>query len=493
MNRLSSGILMHISSLPSKYGIGTFGVEARRFIDFLVETKQSYWQILPLGPTSYGDSPYQSFSTYAGNPYFIDLDYLRRDGLLKLSDYKNIKWSHVDEKVEYETLYENRFKVLKIAVDNFKDDDEYIEFIRTNTWLEDYSLYMTIKNKFNDCAWLSWPKRYRSKDEETLNNFKKEHGEQIRFHMVIQYFFFKQWFDLKKYANDKGIEIFGDCPIYVALDSADVWANRQIFKLKKNGTPKEVAGVPPDYFSAEGQLWGNPLYNWRELKKNNYHWWLDRICHLSKMYDILRIDHFIGFESYYAIKYGSVNAVKGRRYRGPGMKIIKKIAELLPDSQIVAEDLGVVTAKVRKLLKATGYPGMRMMCFGFNNNDDNDNLVKNIPENCVAYITSHDTETLKAWYDGAPNDEKAQIDWVCKIKDEKNANWNIIDTLQKSKAYITIIQVQDLLALGIDSRMNTPGTLGGNWIWRIKPKALNKNLINKLKRLTISNKRANNL
>ena len=483
-----SGVLLHISSLPSDYGIGTFGDEARRFVRFLNKAGQTYWQILPLGHTGFGDSPYSSFSTFAGNPYFIDLDYLRKDGLLKKSDYAGLNWKSKATCVNYGQLYKLRYPILRKAVSNFVDNNEYKKFCRDNKWLDDYAMFMAIKDKFNGCDWLNWPKQYRLRDAETLKKFKKTNKQDIRFWKVIQYIFFKQWYELKKYANDRGIRIYGDCPIYVALDSSDVWSNREIFKLDKNGRPKEVAGVPPDDFTGLGQLWGNPLYNWNYLKKTNYDWWVKRVKHLLTMYDAMRIDHFIGIESYYAIKYGATNGRNGRHYKGPGINLINALKQNCK-GEIIAEDLGVnVTDKVRKLLKDAGYPGMRILRYGFGWDMNNEHLTHNHIENCVVYLTSHDSETCMQWYKEASKKEIKFAKDYCHIKKDE-FNWGMIKEVERSIAYLVIIPAQDLLGLGKKARMNLPSTVGNNWSWRINKNDLNNDIARKLYEISKENKR----
>jgi len=485
----ASGILLPISSLPNKRGIGTFGDEAYQFVDFLKKSGQSYWQILPLGHTSFGDSPYQSFSSFAGNPYFIDLDYLVKDGLIVSSDIDGIDWMCDDDSINYGVLYQKRYSILKIAANNFKDDISLNRFCLENDWVNDYALFMTIKGLYNDSCWLSWPKEYRLKDSDSLNKIKDDYSFDIKFWKIIQYLFFKQWFALKEYANNNGIEIIGDCPFYVALDSCDVWSKRENFKLKGNGIPREVAGVPPDFFSSTGQLWGNPLYDWHFMKKNGYSWWLNRISFQLKIYDVLRLDHFIGFSSYYAIKYGSTDAINGKRYKGPGYSLIKLINQKLSFSRLIAEDLGVVSNDVRKLLKKAKYPGMKVLRFAFDNGYENDHLLHNHNENTVAYLTSHDSETCMQWLDEANDFEIDFIKKYCNISNLDDFNWQMINHLQSSNAFLVIIQAQDLLGLGKDARMNLPGVSGINWKWRLKNDQLNDSIAYRLYNLTIENKR----
>lgn len=485
-----SGVLLHISSLPSDYGIGTFGYEARKFIDFLKKSGQSYWQILPLGPTSFGDSPYSSFSAFAGNPYFIDFDLLKDDGLLFKDEYCRTKWDFKNNRVNYSNLYKKRINILKLAFSRFKYSKDYYTFLNNNNnWIYDYSLFMALKYEFGGKDWLSWPNEYRLKDKKSINNYKRSNYRKIQFWHFVQYEFFKQWNDLKKYANKNGIKIFGDCPIYVSLDSADVWANKSLFQLKTNGYPKYVAGVAPDYFSRDGQLWGNPLYDWDVMKKHKYKWWIDRLKHYETIYDVVRIDHFIGFESYYAIKANSKNAKNGKTIKGPGYDLIKMINSRIKKLKIVAEDLGIVTDDVRLLLKKSKYPGMRVMRFGYNGDTENDNLVKNFPFNSVGYLTSHDTDTCKEWISSCSKKEKDIIAKSTKGFNVNNCNWSLIAELQSSKSYLTIIQAQDILGLGKGNRMNKPGTNKNNWQWRLTKCSFNSRISNKLYEITKKNGR----
>ena len=485
----ASGVLLHISSLPSEYGIGTFGKEAYKFIDFLKRAGQTYWQILPIGPTSFGDSPYSSFSTFAGNPYFIDFDLLRKEKLLKKKDYADITWFEKDNEVNYGILYENRYKVLRKAVKNFIENEDYQSFVDNNPWLDSYALFMSIKNTFNGVSWLNWPEEYRLIENLNKESYIEGNAEEIRFWKVIQYLFFKQFSDLKEYAKENGIKIFGDCPIYVALDSCDVWANRDLFKFDKNGFPCEVAGVPPDYFSNTGQLWGNPIYNWSKHKANNYKWWIDRLKHLAKFYDAIRIDHFIAFDTYYSVNYGSENAIDGKHHKGPGMKLINAINEQIDNVQIIAEDLGALTSSMRKLLKESGYPGMKVLRFGFDGQKDNEHLPHTYKNNLVAYVTSHDTETCMGWINHTDFIERNYINNYLKNTDYNNFNWIAIESVMNSNADLCIAQAQDLLGLADDARMNKPAIADGNWKWRLTKGQLDAKIAHKLKRITEKAKR----
>ena len=383
-----NGIILPIFSLPSDYGIGTFGKEAYNFIDFLKKSKQSYWQILPVGPTSYGDSPYQSFSTFAGNPYFIDLDLLVEDGLLEKDEIKTYNFGENENDIDYGTIYISRYKILKIAyqngklryqknIENFKKENQ--------SWIEDYALFMSLKDLHNGASWQEWSEDLRFRKEETLNKYKDELKEEIDFYIFLQFLFFKQWNELKKYANKNNVEIVGDVPIYVAEDSSDVWANPKLFALNENLLPKEVSGCPPDSFSEDGQLWGNPIYNWEEHHNTNYIWWIERMRAALEIFDVVRIDHFRGFESYWSIPYGDTTAKNGQWKKGPDKEIFKAIKEALGDINLIAEDLGYITKEVKELLDYCNYPGMKILEFAFDPNGDSEYLPHNYNKNTIAY------------------------------------------------------------------------------------------------------------
>ncbi len=469
MERLS-GVLMHISSLPSPYGIGTMGKAAYDFIDFLKEAGQSYWQILPVCQTGFGDSPYQSFSTFAGNPYFVDLDLLIEEGYLTLDDLKDYNVND-GARVDYGELYKQRFPILKKAMKKFLNNpsDDYYQFINKHKhWLNDYALYMSIKKSLNDKCWLDWPEDLRKRDKHSLDKALKENKDEYEFYKAIQYFFFKQWNELSLYAKEKDVSFIGDLPIYVSIDSVDAWSHPEIFQLDKNGKPTEVAGCPPDAFSASGQLWGNPLFDWEALKKDHYSWWVKRIEHVCDIYDILRIDHFRGFESYYAIPYGNKDARIGRWRKGPGIDLFKEIEKQLGKKNIIAEDLGLLTKEVFELLEACQYPGMRVLQFAFGSYEykANNYLPHNFVNNCVAYTGTHDNDTIMGWLKQIDEKEaQAALDYMG-IDTYKDFNWSLMKLLWRSVAGITIVQAQDLLGLDNDARMNTPSTTGTNWQWR---------------------------
>lgn len=485
----SSGVIMHISSLPGKYGIGTFGKEAYKFGDFLKEAGQKYWQILPLGPTSFGDSPYQSFSAFAGNPYFIDFDLLREDGLLEKEDYESVNFGDNSEDVNYGIIFENKMKVLKKAYENSKTKNiENLEaFIEEESiWLDDYALYMAIKNDFGLKSWQTWDDDIKLRKPKALDKYKEKLQDEINYWKFLQFEFFKQWTELKEYVNKLGIEIIGDMPIYVAEDSADVWANPEAFLIDKETLkPIKVAGCPPDIFSATGQLWGNPIYDWSYMEKDKYKWWIERIKQSFKIYDVLRIDHFKGFESYWAIPYGDKTAENGEWVKGPGIKVFNAIKEALGDVNIIAEDLGTLTEETIKLRNDTGYPGMKILTFAFDSDHSNPFLPHNYDKNFIVYTGTHDNDTVKGWMEKTAEKEhvKNAIEYL-KLTKEEGYTWGFIRGAWSSVADIAIAQMQDFLDLGNSARMNLPSSLGINWRWRMKDGACDKTLAEKMKKIT---------
>ncbi len=484
-----NGILLPITSLPSPWGVGTLGKEAYSFVNFLNGSGQAYWQILPINPTSYGDSPYQSYSTFAGNPYFIDLDLLAGNGLLNQNEYDWLDWDTEKDKVDYGFLYNHRFNVLKLAVDRFLEnpDPEYVEFLENNAdWLDDYALFMALKNKHEGKAWWDWDEKYKFYSPEKAEEWKEELKEDYEFYRVLQFFFTKQWNALKKYANDKGVEIIGDLPIYVARDSVDVWAHPEYFELDEDLNPKRVAGCPPDAFSADGQLWGNPLYNWSNQREDGFKWWIDRIDYATKLYDIVRIDHFRGFDSYYAIPYEDDTARNGEWVDGPGIDLFKAVEDSIGKKKIIAEDLGFLTPSVKDLLKNTKFPGMKILQFAFDSRDsaNGEYYPFNYPENSVAYTGTHDNDTIMGWVNTAhPDDVQLAMDYM-DLQDPKNMNWAMIREVMKSPSNYSILTAQDLVGLGSESRMNVPSRLGGNWQWRLLPGQLDDAIQQKLLHLT---------
>lgn len=492
----SSGILMPLFSLPSPYGIGTLGSCAREFIDFLSNSGQSWWQILPVGPTSYGDSPYQSLSTYAGNPYLIDLDILKQDSLITQEEIDEIFWGDNPEKVDYGALYQGRFILLQKATERGfeRDKQEVAKFEAENAgWLPDYVLFMALKRHFNMRSWLDWPDEdIRLRKPEALEKYRSELKNDIRLFTYIQYLFFKQWTSLRDYAHQKGIGIIGDIPIYVALDSVDVWASPESFMLNEKGFPTEVAGVPPDYFTAEGQLWGNPLYNYEAMEKNGYDWWVRRIGGATKIYDVIRIDHFRGLESFWAVPYGEKTAINGRWVKGPGMSLVGKLKESFPHIRFIAEDLGYPSPEVVKLLEDSDFPGMKVLQFAFDSRDSSSYLPHAYTHNCVCYAGTHDNDTLKGWlqiinYD----DHKMAVDYLGLNNDEGYV-WGLLRGGMSSVARLFVAQMQDYLELDNSARMNTPGKSEGNWLWRMLPGRLTGELSSKIARMTHLYNRTNN-
>lgn len=486
----SSGILLHISSLPSKYGIGTMGREAYNFVDFLKEAKQTYWQILPICPTSYGDSPYQSFSTHAGNPYFIDLDMLIEDGLLKQEDIDGIEWGKDEEKTDYELMYNNRFKVLEIAYNNFKETDrtEFDQFLEKNEmWISNYALFMAIKESNKGEAWTEWEDGLKRRDPHSLWLFKEAHKDEVEFWEFLQFKFFEQWTKLKAYANENGIQIIGDIPIYVALDSAAVWVYPDLFDLDKDLYPNTVAGCPPDAFSETGQLWGNPIYNWARHKETGYNWWIDRLRAASELYDMVRIDHFRGFDGYYTIPYGDKTAENGEWKTGPGIEFFRFIESRLGKLPIIAEDLGFLTPSVLQMLSDSGFPGMKVLEFAFDPREESNYLPYTYDKNCAVYIGTHDNATIKGWTEEIDEDTlefcKKFINYSGKDCGSEFI-WTFIKTAFACVGDTLVIQMQDYLELGADARMNTPSTSSGNWQWRMKKGAYTKELAAKIADIT---------
>lgn len=484
----SSGILMHISSLPSPYGIGTMGKEARDFVDFLALSGQRYWQILPIGPTSYGDSPYQSFSVFAGNPYFIDLDTLVGQGLLSQAECQEKHWGDDPRKVDYSALSAARLPLLELCFTRAKArglPGAFANFRRENSaWLEDYALYMAIKESSGLLPWKDWEEGLRLRKPTALCHCRKELSDRISFYAYLQFVFTSQWQKLKAYANHKGVRIIGDIPIYVAEDSADTWAHPELFYYDKNCRPIEVAGCPPDYFSTTGQLWGNPLYRWDKMAKDGYRWWIERIRAVSKLYDITRIDHFRGFEGYYAIPAGSKTAEHGRWRKGPGLALFKAVKKELGNIKLIAEDLGVITDKVVALRNATGYPGMKILQFAFNPKEESDYLPYNCPRNCVMYTGSHDNNTVRGWEEDANWGELHLAASYLNCRDLHEFSWAFITGAWSSVCELAVAQMQDFLDLGSWARMNTPSTLGNNWQWRVLGCELTPRLSHRIMNLT---------
>ena len=469
----SSGILMHISSLPSPGGIGSLGQEAFDFADFLHTSGMRIWQVLPIGPTGYGESPYQSSSVFAGNPLLISCRKLRDEGLLTYEDSEEFV-PESEEHVDYDRVRENKTKLLRRCFNQSYSScrDQIDSFRRDNDWVDDFALFTAVKSHFNQLMFSAWPDNaIRHREPEALEKYRKMLGDEIDFQIFCQYLFRQQWFALKKYCNNLGIQLFGDMPIYVAEDSADTWTHPEIFQLDKDLVPKRVAGVPPDYFSADGQLWGNPLYRWTRLRLMGYDWWVQRMKAMSTLYDIIRIDHFIGFANYYSVRHGMPNARKGRWIIGPGKKFFRVMRKKLPDIRIVAEDLGCVNARVQRLLDWCGYPGMKVLTFGFDSDKSNPHYIGNYHENTVAYTGTHDNNTALGWAESASPEALAFAEKELSFVSPEEAPQAFIKALFATPCETVIVPMQDVLGLGADARMNYPGRIGGNWMWRMKPGA----------------------
>ena len=469
------GILMPVFSLPGEYGIGTLGKEALRFIDFLKKSGQSYWQILPLNPTNYGDSPYQSFSSFAGNPYFIDINELIEEKLLTKAEAQSFDFGDDAEKIDYGKLYENRLSLLRLAFDRFRTDAEYRKFIKNNSfWLNDYALFMALKNAHGDEPWYTWEKAVQLRESEAIEEAKHKYAENIEFYKFLQFKFDQQWKKVKSYANENGISVIGDIPIYVAYDSTDVWAGPQQFLLDDSLTPTVVAGTPPDAFSEDGQLWGNPIYNWDYMKKDCYRWWKKYLGNALSRYDIVRIDHFRGFESYYAIPYGDKTAENGKWVKGPDIDLFNSLkSEFGKNLPIIAEDLGYLTPAVHKLLKATKFPGMKVLQFAFDASLKSEYLPHNFHKNCIVYTGTHDNDTILGWEKSGPEDEVELAHRYLNCPSDNGFNWAMIRAALMSVADTCILMIGDIIGLDSSARINTPSTLGGNWQWRIKGECIN--------------------
>ena len=487
MNR-AGGVLLSITSLPSKYGIGCFSKSAYDFVDWLKEAGQTYWQILPLGPTSYGDSPYQSFSTFAGNPYFISLEALVEEGVLTKAECEAADFGDKPGSVDYEKMYQARYPLLRKAYERSKisENQDYQRFVADNGWwLGDYALFMAVKDRFDGAPWTEWAEDIRLRWPNALDYYRRELYFDVEFQQYLQYTFYMQWMKLKNYANDRGIRLIGDIPIYVAMDSADTWAHPELFQLDENNVPLAVAGCPPDGFSAIGQLWGNPLYRWDYHWDTGYEWWISRLEYCFRLYDVVRIDHFRGFDEYYSIPYEATTAVDGHWEKGPGMALFARVEEALGRREVIAEDLGYVTDSVRELVSSSGFPGMKVLEFAFDSRDSgcaNDYLPHNYGENCVAYTGTHDNETIRGWFDSISTEEQEMArEYLCDSRTpKKELNWAFISLIMRSSARICIIPMQDYLGYGNECRMNKPSTVGINWKWRLTGEELTEELKKKL-------------
>jgi len=483
-----SGILLPVFSLPNEYGIGDFGEGAYRFVDFLHDAGQSFWQILPIGPTTVGDSPYQSPSAYGGNPYFISPENLLAEGLLHKDE---VGEKENGKKIDYAHLYNTRYIMLKKAFSRFdKTKPDYLEFLEENKdWLPDHSLYLALKKHFNLLPHNQWNDGIKHRVTSDLKHYRDRFSEDVEFHNFVQYRFYKEWHSLKKYANEKGIKIIGDIPIYVSYDSSDVWKNPQLFCLDENLLPEAVAGCPPDSFAPNGQLWGNPLYRWSEHKKDNYSWWKSRLMHSMSLFDIVRIDHFRGFDEYYAIPYGEKTAKNGIWEKGPGIELFNALGSVANSGNIIAEDLGFITPSVKKLLQDTGFSGMKILQFAFDERDDgekSEHLPHNYPVKSVAYTGTHDNETLLGWISSITQKEvqKVRAYLADYYTPKEKLNYPLISSILKSSAEITIIPMQDYLELGNEARINMPGKAYGNWDFRLNFASLSDELAERIMEMT---------
>ncbi|ADU28083.1 4-alpha-glucanotransferase [Ethanoligenens harbinense] len=481
-----AGILLPVSSLPSPYGIGTFGRAAFEFVDFLKKAGQTYWQVLPLGPTSYGDSPYQSFSAFAGNPYFIDPDILIEEGLLTDAEAETPDWGGVPSQVDYGKQFEARFALLKQAYvrSRHASTEAYRLFCEENeAWLPDYSAYMAIKAQFGNRSWVEWPDDIRLRRPEAVAACVEDLQQEIGFWSFCQFKFYEQWNRLKAYANKNGVQIIGDIPIYVSMDSADVWVNSRFFQLDADRRPVAVSGVPPDMFSATGQLWGNPLYDWDVMGRDRFAWWKQRMCASAKLYDVIRIDHFIGIVRYYSIPAKDGTAMNGVWKAGPGKALLAAFGPVLGAARVIAEDLGAVTPAVRRVKQAAGYPGMKLMEFGFDDGTENPNLPHNFENNCIVYGGTHDNETLVGFFKHQKRKELAFAKTYLNVRRRGELPWALVRAAYASVADTVIFQMQDFLELDNGARMNCPSTIGGNWMWRVLPGQLSDELADRIRHL----------
>ena len=489
MTKRSSGVLMHITSLPGEFGIGTFGKSAYDFVDFLEETKQTYWQILPLTTTSYGDSPYQSFSAVAGNLNLIDFSLLKEEGLLEESDYSNVNFGKNPEKIDYALLFEVRRPILEKAVANTAKYSNVLAEIEkfekdNSSWLADYAEYMAIKESFGYQSFIHWDEDIKKGEKAAREKYRTELQDSIRYYTVTQYFFFKQWLALKEYANGKGVKIIGDMPIYVSADSVEMWTMPELFKVDENNEPLYVAGCPADDFSPTGQLWGNPIYDWEKHKEQGFSWWIYRVQESFKIYDVLRIDHFKGFSDFWQIDKDAENAVNGTWEAGPGIELFQKIKEQLGDLPIIAENLGFIDAKAEKLLDDSGYPGMKILQFAFPG-DDNLDRPHHYTQNSVAYTGTHDNDVVNGWYEKLSESEQELVSEYLNRRDDETITEAMIRGIYSSVSDYAIVTMQDLLDKDATSRMNVPSTVGGNWEWRMLAEDLTEERKEFLKNITV--------
>ena len=481
-----SGILMHITSLAGPYGVGTMGKQAFAFVDFLEKAGQSCWQILPLTPTGYGDSPYQSCSTFAGNHYLIDLENLIEEGLLEKAELEGIQWNWIETKADFGLLYNNRLNVLRKAYARFQGCEAFDRFCAENgSWLPDFALFMALKDKYQGQPWYSWEDKLKFRDPDAMWNVRQELKEEIRFYCFVQYLFYKQWNALRSYATSKNIRIIGDVPIYVPLDSVEVWSSPELFQLDESLNPVAVAGCPPDAFSADGQLWGNPLYRWDLLEQDNFSWWIRRLGAAGKLYAMVRLDHFRGFEAYWSVPYGDNTAKNGKWIKGPGMSFMNALKEQLPELSFIAEDLGFLTQEVLDLRDNSGFPGMKVLEFAFDSREPSDYLPHTYTQNTVCYTGTHDNMTMRQWFETASPEAVAYAKEYMTLNEQEGLVWGTIRTAMASVSDLCVIQMPDYLNLGGEARMNFPGTLSdANWTWRVQDGAINDTLAGRIYGLT---------
>ena len=484
----SSGILLHITSLPSKYGIGNLGREAYAFVDFLKQAGQKYWQILPLCPPGYGDSPYQGFSTFAGNPYLIDPEQLVERGWLEQEALDEVRWSERDDQVDFRRMYDERLRMLQLAFRGFQTDklEGFADFLKqTDSWLPEYALFMAIKSHFDDRPWTEWPTDIRLHQPDAVAHYKALLQTEMLFQCFVQYVFREQWQKLRAYARENGVKIIGDIPIYVPLDSADVWSHPENFQLGRTRRPRCVAGCPPDGFSKNGQYWGNPIYDWDYMEKDGFSWWLARIGAAGENYDVVRIDHFRGIESYWSIPAVNKTARKGRWVKGPGLKLVDAIKRAYPQIEFIAEDLGFLTPEVLQLVKDSGWPGMKVLEFAFDPREPSNYLPHKYEENCICYTGTHDNETLQQWCGNLGAESEQYARKYLGISETDDLAQAIIEAGAMSKAKLFVAQMQDYLRLGAEARMNEPGTLKPqNWRWRLMPGQASDDLAREILNLT---------